>query len=374
VTADRSERLFAVVPPGLEEVTLAELDQLGFRGAPEVGGVLVRTDRAGVHRLHLHARIPVRFWVRMGKVRARTLEQLAAGVRTMPWVDYVWPRQPLDVRVAATGSLLGRRDVVARKVEHAVRDALRVPRRERGKPATEPVAVLVRAEDDEIELSVDASGDRLHQRGWRRDVSEAPLRENLAAAVLGLVDWGPGEALVDPMCGSGTFPIEAATIAWGRPPGADRSFAFERWPSHDRAAWEATRAEPGPPPIPTPIVGGDADAEVIRAARANARRAGVEGQIELRPGDAREIRLPAPTGLVVVNPPWGGRIGDAPAAWRALGELLQERAAAWRVAVLCPDPALLRVAGLQQLPRVSTFSVGGIRIALHAGRDNRGRS
>jgi putative N6-adenine-specific DNA methylase len=362
----RPERVFAVVPPGLEQPLAEELDTLGVRGTIEHGGISFRADRGALYRVHLRARLPVRVWVRLGNLKARSLEALAAGVRELSWADYVWPRQPLEVKVAASGSRLGRRDVVSKKVELAIRDALRVPRREHGRPPRDPIEVLVRIEGDDVELSVDASGDRLHRRGWRKDVSEAPLRENLAAAVLWLVGWEPGETLWDPMCGSGTFPIEAATIAAGLAAGKDRSFAFQRWPSHDAQQWAAILREPADPRVPTVIAGSDIDPDAIRAAKANARRAGVEGDVELRCADLREATPPASAGLLVTNPPYGERIGDARRTWEALGELVRSRARGFRVAVLCPDPALLRASRLS-LPRVAGFSNGGIRVAVHAG-------
>lgn len=362
----RSERVFAVVTPGLEAPLVEELGALGVRGRPEVGGATFEVDRAALYRLHLHARLPARLWVRMGTVKARSLEGLSTAVRGLAWGEYVWARQPLDVRVVATGTRIGRRDVIGHKVELAIRDALRVPRREHGRPPREPVEVLVRIEGEQAELSVDASGELLHRRGWRADVSEAPLRENLAAAVLWLAEWQPGEPLIDPMCGSGTFPIEAATIAAALAPGRARAFAFERWPSHDRAVWDEVRAVPEEPAVPTTILGSDVDPDAIRAAKANARRASVEGDVELRVGDLRSIQAPGPSGLLVANPPYGERIRNAPAAWEALGELIRTEARGYRVALLCPDPQLLRRARLA-LPRVASFSNGGIRVGVHIG-------
>lgn len=359
------ERAFAVGPPGLEEVVREELALLGVRGEVEPGGVSFACDRDLLYRVHLHARTPARIRVRLGSFPATTLEALAAGARKVPWAPYVWPRQPLDVRVASHRSRLRHKESVAHKIELAVADALRGPRRtDAARPSREPVEVLVRIEDDVAELSVDASGELLHRRGWRKDAGEAPLRENLAAACLWLAEWSPGEALLDPMCGSGTFVIEAATIARGLPPGRDRSFAFERWPSHDAGRWNAIRGEHGPAPVPTLIRGSDGDEAAVRAARANARRAGV--QIELAIGSVSGLEPPAPTGLVIANPPYGERIGGAVAAWSSLGETLRTRFRGWRVALLAPNANLVQRTGLSLEP-VATFPNGGLRVSLWTG-------
>jgi putative N6-adenine-specific DNA methylase len=304
-------------------------------------------------------------WVRLGSFPATTLDALAAGVRRAPWAQYVWPRQPLVVRVASHRSPLRHKDAVAPNLELAVADALRGPRRsDTTRPSREPVEVLVRIEDDVAELSVDASGELLHRRGWRRDGGEAPLRENLAAACLWLAEWAPGEPLVDPMCGSGTFVIEAATIARGLPPGRDRTFAFERWPSHEARRWTAVRDGRGPDPVPTVIRGSDRDEAAVRAARANARRAGVDVALDVAP--VAQIEAPAPSGLVVANPPYGERIGGATAAWASLGETLRERFGGWRVALLGPSPVLAQRTRLTLEP-VATFPNGGLRVSLWIG-------
>ncbi|MEQ1570707.1 MAG: class I SAM-dependent RNA methyltransferase [Myxococcota bacterium] len=350
--------------PGLEAPLVEELGALGVRGRPEVGGATFEVDRAALYRLHLHARLPARLWVRMGTVKARSLEGLSTAVRGLAWGEYVWARQPLDVRVVATGTRIGRRDVIGHKVELAIRDALRVPRREHGRPPREPVEVLVRIEGEQAELSVDASGELLHRRGWRADVSEAPLRENLAAAVLWLAEWQPGEPLIDPMCGSGTFPIEAATIAAALAPGRARAFAFERWPSHDRALWTTVRGEPADARVPTVIVGSDRDESAIRAAKANAKRAGVD--IELRCVPCSDAPVPPGPGLVVVNPPYGARLATSD-AWSQLAALVRGPARGYRVAVVCPDAGLLRRAGLT-LPKIASFSNGGIGVGVFVGK------
>jgi putative N6-adenine-specific DNA methylase len=333
----------------------------------EEGGASFDADRATLYAVQLGARLPVRLWVRVARFRATSLEGLAAGARAARWGPYVAPGRPLAIRVASHGSRLRHASSIAPKVEVAIRDALRGPRVTAGRPERTTLAILVRIEGDEVEMSVDASGDELHRRGWRRHVGDAPLRENLAAAVLALADWDPGEPLVDPMCGSGTFPIEAATIALGIAPGALRSFALETWPSFDRATSERLKAQPRVPHVARPrIAGADRDAKVVEAARHNARAAGVSSVVDLTVADVTDLEPPAGGGLVVCNPPYGVRLRGAEEAWIRLGRALNGAFRGWRVALLVPDRRLLRLARLT-LPQVGAFSHGGSKVGVHVG-------
>ncbi len=362
-----------MIQPGLESVLADELMRLGIEGRPIHGGVEFDLRGGALYDLHLQARTATRVWVRLGRYRATTLEALAQGLRRLPWVDYVWPGQPLDLRVTSRGSRLRYRDRIARKAEYAVRDALRAARRPRTRRGDRDPAqrVLVRIVDDDVEVSVDASGEPLYRRGWRTDVGEAPLRETLAAAVLMGVGWSAEEPLVDPMCGSGTFCVEAAAMAKGEAPGASRRFAFEGWPSHDAEAWAAAkrkaRRSGSSAGTGAPILGADRDARVLDAARANAARARVGDRVELRQSDAARLAPPcAGPGLVVCNPPWGTRLADAERAWGALGKGLRAHFGGWRVALLVPRRQLLRHLG-QRLTEVAQFPSGGIRISLCTG-------
>lgn len=362
------QTLFVQITPGLEAALADELAELGLRPRVEVGGVEVKGGVDALYAIHLHGRIGARVLVRVGRFGATNLEQLARNVRQVPWARWVHPRQPLDVRVAAHGSRLRHRSTVARKVEFAIQDALRGPRLSSGRPPREAATVFVRIEADRVELSVDASGELLHRRGWRLATAKAPMRENLAAAVLRLAGWQPGEPLVDPMCGSGTFPIEAATIVLGLPPGARRSFAFERWPTHDPRAWEAFRRKrPGVLDPSTPIVGADRDAGAIEAAQGNAQRARVDRRIRLERCAFRDLQSPAPAGLVVANPPYGKRIGEVGASLEELGRVLSAKWAGWRFALVVPEQGPTRRLGLPT-EVVARFSNGGVPVALVVGQ------
>ena len=207
-------KLFAVVPPGLEALAMEELQELGLRGVAEEGGVAFEGALEELYRVHLYARLPSRILVRLGNARAHSLASLADGLRPLPWRRFVHPGQKVQLHVSTHGKKSLRKDLVVRKAQYAIADALRKGRRPRRGP-TEEAGVWIRIVGDRAEISMDASGDHLHRRGWATHRTEAPLRENLAAAVLRGCGWEPGLPLVDPMCGSGTLLLEAATLVSG---------------------------------------------------------------------------------------------------------------------------------------------------------------
>ncbi|MBN2797572.1 MAG: class I SAM-dependent RNA methyltransferase [Deltaproteobacteria bacterium] len=329
----------AVVTPGLEAVLEEELALLGIEGKATEGGVVFKAHPEWVYTANLHSRVAARVLVRLGSARVRNLEALAQLVRVMPWRDYIWPGQPVQVRFSAHQSRLRHRDSAGKKVELAITDALRGPRLPGPRPPRDPAMVLVRLVEDQATLSIDSSGDLLHRRGWRKATAKAPLRENLAAAILFRAGWMPGEPLVDPMCGSGTFAIEAATIAEGLPPGAARGFAFERWPSLDKALWSRVRsARSGRNDLSGALIQAtDRDGGAVEATLDNARRAKVGNRVTVRAVAFEELTPPAERGLLVVNPPYGRRIASTGKVYSMLGRALREEWAGWRAAVIVPD-------------------------------------
>jgi putative N6-adenine-specific DNA methylase len=234
--------------------------------------------------------------------------------------------------------------------------------------------------DDRFMFSVDASGELLHRRGARVETGTAPLRETLAAGLLALARWRPGIALVDPMCGAGTIVIEAAMQAQGLAPGAGRAFAMERWPisaapdvaPEFTALRDEARSGGGAAgAAEAAIIGSDRDARTIESARRNAERAGIAERLTLACRDADAARPPAPTGLLITNPPYGRRLGDTRAAargYRDLGRVLRAHFRGWRAAVV--TPAKLdgeRQLGLRPAQSSARFPLrnGGLAIVLH---------
>ncbi|MCB9536871.1 MAG: methyltransferase [Myxococcales bacterium] len=324
--------LFAVVPPGLEGVAADELRRHRFRDVtPLDGGVRFRGNPLKANRI---LAIPTRILQRVARFEAPSFDALEAGAMAIDWA----PFGGLTPQVTCTKSRLYHSGAVAERLAAIVPPG--------------DVTLRARLHRDRCTLSVDTSGERLHQRGWRLENGPAPMRETLAAAMLALAGWAPGEALFDPMCGSGTLLIEAAGAAAGLAPGRLRTFACE--------AWWRTEAMPRFPAVPTMITGRDQDAATVAAARRNAERAGVE--IAIAEGDAADATPPAETGLLVCNPPYGKR-AEGPDAFRALGALLKGPFAGWRAAILCPRRDLEGALGRRVERRVPLRN-GGLKVDL----------
>jgi len=205
-------------------------------------------------------------------------------------------------------------------------------------------------------LYLDTSGEPLFKRGWRTEQGEPPLRENLAAGIIMLTGWQPGEALLDPMCGAGTFLVEAAAMAGGRAPGAKRAFGFEKLAGFHSNLWETVKKESRENPAEPRLFGSDSDPEALKAARRNLAAAGVERWVKLEQGDILQRAAPEPAGVMVANPPYGERMGSADELARfypQLGDALKQRFAGWRCYIFTADlrlPKLIRLQPSRRIP------------------------
>ena len=351
---------------GLEPFLIDELTGLGLSPREVPGGALVDATPEALAALDHGAWCADRVWLRLGRVATPSLDRLAQGVRALGWRDVLDPRQELAVQVTGTGRSLRRGPVVTRKVQIAVRDAMRGPRgMSTGRPPP-PMAVQLVLEGDHAVVWVDAGGGPLHKRGWRPETAKAPLRETVAAAVLRAAGWRPGVPLVDPMCGAGTFAIEAARRAAGLTPRLRPEGAWRRFPCFARAR------VPTPPrrtPVTAPILAADRDPGAVQAARRNADRAGVGSAVQVAQIHFAEHVPPGPGGLLIANPPWGHRIGNDDAmpkmiaAWRsALGAWN-----GWSVAWILPD-SVLGARGFDALgpgfTRVARCRHGGVPVSV----------
>lgn len=387
--ASERRELFVVCAPGLEAIVEGELRGL-LGGAAELraqgGGIEVEASDRDLLRLSLELRTATRILARLASFRAASFAELHRRAGRLAWEGLLRPGQPLVVRASAERSRLYHTGGIAERIARGIGERLGAPAplcREEDAPP-EAARVIARIVRDQCTLSVDASGEALHRRGYRLATAKAPLREGLAAALLlASVDpssegegEGEAEAIVDPMCGSGTLAIEAALLASRTPPGLARAFACEGWPSIDRALVDAVRAELAARPRvapPAPIVASDRDPGAIAATEANAERAGVRPWLTIRQAELREATPPGERGLVITNPPYGVRIAERrrlPAIYAALGARLRERFAGpglrWRLALLVPDPSLAAATGLTLAPRLH-FRNGGIPVTLFVG-------
>lgn len=366
---------FAVAAPGLEGPLGAELSSLpGLEGVREVeGGVEFSGPLAAGMAANLWSRIATRVLLRLGEVRAREFAPLRRGLAKLPWASFVPGDRPLRVDASASHCRLYHTGALAETVALAVEDCVgRLPGKEASADGEDELStrILLRGKDDRFVASIDSSGALLHRRGWRLEAGPAPLRETLAAGILALAGYRPGLPLVDPMCGSGTFAIEAAGLALGRAPGAGRSFAFERWPMHDAVAWRNLRAA-GDAKVSTALVlAADRDPAAVEVARRNAARAGVDQAIRFVVATFAEAEVPSPPGLVVINPPYGRRLGQRGPALRLardIGGTLAARFPGWRAAILCPDArfvAAVATAARRRPTATLPLRNGGLRVEL----------
>lgn len=368
---------FAIASPGLEQALCAELAVLGAIENPRVveGGVEFSGALAAGMDANLHSRIATRIILRMGEVKARDFAPLRRSLAKLPWQNYVPRDRALRIDVSTSHCRLYHTGALAETVELAIADRVgKLPKREKQAEPSEDedcTRILLRGQDDRFTASVDTSGALLHRRGWRLEAGRAPLRETLAAGLLALCEYDPALPFVDPMCGAGTIAIEAAAMARKMAPGLARPFAFEHWPAHDASAWKALRdSAVALPNAPALILALDRDARAVDTARHNAERANVQNDVRFAEAAFGEGEIPTQTGLLVVNPPYGHRLGDKGQAQRlalTLGKTLAMRYRGWRAGVLCPNPAFVAAvaAGTRRAPsKTHALRNGGLRVHL----------
>ncbi|HTL96728.1 MAG TPA: hypothetical protein VL157_14365 [Gemmatimonadaceae bacterium] len=373
-----SLELFAICAPGLESLVAGELASLSLAPhATDPGGVSFRGGIEAVWRANLWLRTASRVVVRLGSFRARALGELERRARTLPWDPFVPPGSVVRVRVTAHKSRLYHTGAIAERVAGAI--AARVPGvtfagaapHDDAPAAASHALVIVRIAHDTCLISADTSGELLHRRGYRLRTAKAPMRETLAAAMILACGWDVRAPLVDPFCGSGTIPIEAALVARRLPPGAHRRFAFESWPEFSAPGWRRlvdAALDAASPAAPAVIYGSDRDAGAIAAARDNADRAGVAGNIAFTQQPVTSVALPETTGWIVTNPPYGVRVGDRDGArdvYAQLGRLLRTDARDWRAVVMLADRSLGKETGVALRPLLHTAN-GGIPVDVAA--------
>lgn len=386
-------QIFAPTAPGLESIAAGELKALGMRGSQEIGGVAFGGDLERIYGANLWLRTASRVVVRLGQFHAHAFYELERHSKKLPWSDFLPASGAVDVRVTCRKSKLYHSDAVAERVLSAIAEAAsrKIDLRpassvgdeeeENGAGAGTSVGqvlgptqlFIVRIVHDQVEISADSSGELLHRRGYRKEVAKAPLRETLAAAMVLASGWEGqrGAPLLDPMCGAGTIPIEAALIARGIAPGLHRDFQFMNWPTFDRDLWndivEKARSSATNPKLD--IRGADRDAGAISAAMHNAGRAGVAGDVgfsvESLSGSIAAIEDVANgEGWILTNPPYGVRVGeskDLRDLYATLGTALKTKRG-WRIGLLTSDAVLAAQMRLPLRPRFAT-SNGGIPVS-----------
>jgi putative N6-adenine-specific DNA methylase len=357
--------IFLVATPGLEQPLLDEAIAAGFSSARLTdGGVSFDGTWADVWRANLVLRGATRILARIGNFMAFHLAQLDKRARRFPWGDALRPDVPVRVEVATSKkSKIYHAGAAAQRIEKALAEDHGITI----SPEAE-VAIKVRIDDNRVTVSVDTSGESLHKRGHKEAVGKAPMRETLAALMLRACGYDGKEPVVDPMCGSGTFVIEAAEIAMGLFPGRSRSFAFEKLATFDPAQWEAMRQTDMTRSTEHRFHGSDRDAGAVRMATDNAARAGVAEITAFSNISATDLTRPdGPPGLVICNPPYGARIGNQKmlfGVYAGLGRMLTEHFSGWRVGIVTSDPSLAQATGLPFKPKGPPIPHGGMKVWL----------
>ncbi len=354
---------FVTAASGTSDLLAAELAALGIADAREVqGGVACEGELAAAYRACLESRLGLRVLWQLARFPVADAAALYAGVRTIDWQAQLDADGTLAVDFSGNVPGITNSQFGAQRVKDAIVDQFREAAGTRPSVDRESPMLRVNAHAGRgaLTVAIDLSGESLHRRGYRGGQGAAPLKENLAAAILVRSGWpaiaAAGGSFVDPMCGSGTLPIEAALIAADVAPGLLRThFGFERWKGHDADAWTALRAAADARRQPELLVPGrirgfDRDAVAIRDAEANAARAGLDKRLFFQRCELAALpAAPAPDGLVAVNPPYGERIGDTEELrqlYALLGERLRAGYRGWQAAVFTGNPALGRELGI----------------------------
>lgn len=358
--------IFLQTAPGLEPALQAEAVAAGFADATAVpGGVTLQGGWPEVWRANLTLRGADRVLARIGSFRAMHLAQLDKRSRKFPWAEVLRADVPIKVETTCHASRIYHAGAATQRVETALRETLGV--------TVTPQAALtlrVRIEDDLATFSLDTSGAPLHKRGHKPAVGKAPMRETYAALFLRQCGYDGGEPVLDPMCGSGTFVIEAAEWAMGLLPGRSRSFAFEQLASFDPQAWEGMRSAVQTRTPKAQYIGADRDDGAVRMSMENAARADVSDATRFTQGAVATLNRPdGPPGLVIVNPPYGTRIGSKNGLlyviYGTLGQRLKDHFVGWRVGIITTEAGLARATGLPFKPVGPVVPHGGLKVRLY---------
>ena len=370
-----SYSFFCPCPRGLEAALAEELGEIAQQSTSlkvhnqVPGGVHCSGTLTDAYRINLHSRIASRVLLRIAHSSYSNENDIYDLALAQPWENWFGVHHTIRIDVTAIKSLLRSLEFTTLKIKDAICDRFRDICSERPSVDTKTpdMRIVGFLDARNFTLYLDTSGEALFKRGWRLETGDAPLRENLAAGLLRVAGWKPGMVLFDPMCGSGTILAEAAQMVAGIPPGARRSFAFEKFLGFNSAEWLAVKGafKPNPLPAAPTIFGSDISGDMIAMTRNNLNKAGIVFEVPLKQIEAQEVKPPTDTpGIIVTNPPYGERIGVrgdsaietdemASAFFNAFGTTLKQRFAGWRVFLFSADlglPKLLRLKEARKTP------------------------
>jgi putative N6-adenine-specific DNA methylase len=359
-------KYFATVARGLEAIAARELEQLGATDIqPEFTGVRFTGDRQLLYRVNLWSRIIFRVLVPIAQFPCHNAQQLYRNIQEINWSDYLTPEQTFAVHCTGSNRQLNHTHFTALQVKNAIIDQQRRQLKHRSSidPKNPDLQINLHIHQTQGILSLDSSGSSLHRRGYRPAVGKAPLKESLAAALLELAEWQPNLPFLDPMCGSGTLPLEASLKALNVAPGLLReSFGFMKWNNFDAELWQQLEQEAESrqnSELPALIMGCDRDSEMIFQANYNAQQCGVADQITLTQRSLEQLEAPSDQGIIICNPPYGERLGSAAELgelYQQLGDVFKQRFKGWTAFILCGNKALSKQVGLRTSRRIAVYN------------------
>lgn len=361
----KQDHFFAPCPRGLESVLAVELEQLGALSVQaRDGGVQFQGDWRICYRANLESRIASRILWQVASQPYADEADIYKTAHALPWNDWFASTLTIRVNLAAIKCPLRSLDFVTLKIKDAVCDKFREITGSRPNVDTAQPDIRIHGFLDtrKFTLYLDTSGGALFKRGLRKSAGEAPLRENLAAGILRLAGWQPGVALLDPMCGSGTFLLEAAQMALNIAPGEERNFAFEKFRNFNAALWAELKdaaVARQKPRTPQPLFGSDLYGDALADARTNLAAAGLAEVVTLKQANVLEISAPAPAGILVTNPPYGIRIGEQQELaelYPELGNVLKKKFSSWNAYIFTADPMLPKLIRLSASRRTPLFN------------------
>lgn len=357
---------FATVARGLEAVAAQELERLGAsKIEPEFTGVRFWGDRSVLYRVNLWARIPFRILVKLQEFPCRDVKSLYRGVQRIDWSRYLQPHNTLVVTATGGNKKLNHTHFTALQVKDAIvaQQQRRLGQRSSIDLQNPDLLINVHIAEEHCVLSLDSTGESLHRRGYRSAAGCAPIKENLAAALIEMTGWEPTWPFLDPLCGSGTFPIEASLKGLNIAPGLLRQqFAFEQWPDFDPELWTRLREDAQASQrseLQAPVIGSDRNAWVLKQAQINAENCGVASQVVFMSKDLAQIEAPADRGVILCNPPYGERLGEVQQLsdlYKLLGDTFKQRFKGWTAFVLSGNPQLTKCIGLRTAQRIPVYN------------------
>jgi putative N6-adenine-specific DNA methylase len=360
-----TQQFFAPCPRGLEAILEAELQSLGVPMTTKTeGGVGFNAPWSTTYWVNLKSHIASRVLWEVGQRAYKTEQDVYHAAYALAWPDWFTPTQTIKVKVSARRCPLPSLDFLTLRIKDAICDKFVAARHKRPSVDTQRPNIRVDAFLDQstVTFYLDTSGEPLFKRGHRLGPVEAPLRENLAAGILRLTGWTPHDLLLDPMCGSGTIPLEAALMARQAAPGIARNFGFERLLIHDATQWERQREAAKAKQVaaaPSAIYASDRDPAMVEIAQRTFRGAGIADDIRLKQSDILELLAPAVQGVMVINPPYGVRLSrrdELESFYPKLGDWLKQRFAGWRAYVLTGDARVPKLIGLTPSKRIPLFN------------------